>query len=265
MSANSLSNIHRRLGKVATRRHAEKPKRSHNWRMLLILPLWVAVAFILSNIIVVALMTILSWMKMPVESFLLPAVEQTVVAVFIYIITIAIAIGVPYSKSKMTNRTELGLTRLPSWTDIGLAPVGFIVYILMISTVLAIVTSWMPYFPLDQAQKIGFKAFGSQSDNILAFLTLVVVAPFAEELLFRGYLYGKLKNYVPAIVAAIATSLLFGLAHGQLNVGIDVFVLSLVLCSLRSLTGSIWAGVLVHVIKNGLAYFLFFVAPLMGL
>jgi membrane protease YdiL (CAAX protease family) len=101
-------------------------------------------------------------------------------------------------------------------------------------------------------------------DNILAFITLVVIAPFAEELLFRGYLYGKLKSNVPTVVAAITTSLLFGLAHQQLNVGIDVFILSLVLCTLRSLTGSIWAGVLVHIIKNALAYYLLFVAPLMG-
>jgi membrane protease YdiL (CAAX protease family) len=77
-------------------------------------------------------------------------------------------------------------------------------------------------------------------------------------------LYGKLKNRVPAVVAAIVTSLLFGLAHFQWNVAIDVFILSLILCALRSLTGSIWAGVLVHVIKNSLAYYLLFVAPLIG-
>jgi membrane protease YdiL (CAAX protease family) len=99
---------------------------------------------------------------------------------------------------------------------------------------------------------------------MLAFVTLVVLAPIAEETLFRGYLYGKLKGHVPAIIAAIATSLLFGVAHMQWNVGIDVFILSLVLCGLRSLTGSIWSGILVHMIKNAIAFYFLFINPILG-
>ena len=95
-------------------------------------------------------------------------------------------------------------------------------------------------------------------------MTLVIVAPIAEEVLFRGYLYGKLKGYVPAIWAALATSLLFGIAHFQWTVGIDVFILSMFLCGLRSLTGSIWAGILVHILKNALAYYILFINPLLG-
>jgi len=37
----------------------------------------------------------------------------------------------------------------------------------------------------------------------------------------------------------------------------------LVLCTLRIVTGSIWAGVLLHMIKNGLAFYVLFVAPMM--
>jgi membrane protease YdiL (CAAX protease family) len=124
--------------------------------------------------------------------------------------------------------------------------------------------SWVPGFPIDQAQDIGFKVYGSRLDNILAVVTLVIMASVAEEVLFRGYLYGKLKNSVPAIIAALATSLLFAAAHGQLNVAVDVFVLSLILCGLRSLTGSIWAGILVHMIKNAIAYYALFVSPFVG-
>jgi hypothetical protein len=61
--------------------------------------------------------------------------------------------------------------------------------------------------------------------------------------------------------AIIITSLLFGAVHGQWNVAIDVFVLSLVLCSLREVTGNIWAGVLLHMLKNGLAFYLLFINP----
>jgi membrane protease YdiL (CAAX protease family) len=183
----------------------------------------------------------------------------------VYTLTITLAIGVPYIlRRQKTTLTMLGLDRLPTWVDIGLSPLFFIGYSLITAAVLAITTTWIPGFPIDQVQDTGFKAFGSQSDNILAFLTLVVLAPLAEEVLFRGYLYGKLKGYVPAVAAAIATSLLFGIAHLQWNVGLDVFILSLALCGLRSLTGSIWAGVLVHMIKNGIAYYFLFINPLLG-
>lgn len=232
--------------------------------MLILLPAWVALAYVVSNALVAALIGLLSWLNVPIDGVLRPAVVQTAIATLVYVITIAVVIGIPYIFRHTTNLVSLGLSRLPSWTDIGLAPVGFIVYSLVVTMAIGALLTWMPNFPIDQAQDVGFSAFGSRLDNILAFVTLVILAPFAEELLFRGYLYGKLKNRVPAVVAAIVTSLLFGLAHFQWNVAIDVFILSLILCALRSLTGSIWAGVLVHVIKNSLAYYLLFVAPLIG-
>lgn len=234
--------------------------------MLVLLPAWVTVAFVVSNLLVAGLLIMLNWLHVPADSFLRPAIFQTVISTLVYVFTIGITIAGPYvlRRKYKTSLADLGLGRLVSWSDIGLAPLTFIAYTIAVGMVLAAVTALFAGFPADQAQDTGFHAFGSRTDNLLAFTTLVVLAPLAEETLFRGYLYGKLKRYVPAIVAALATSLLFAVAHFQLNVGIDVFVLSLFLCGLRSLTGSIWAGILVHMIKNGIAYYLLFISPLMG-
>ncbi len=232
--------------------------------MLFLIPAWVLLAYVASNLIIAGLLWLLNVAHVPLDEALRPAVFQTVVAATVYILSIAIAIGVPYAvKQRKTTLETLGMTRLPSWSDIGLAPVTFIAYLLVVTTIVALITVWFPGFQPDQAQDIGFSVFGSRLDNMLAFLTLVVLAPIAEEVLFRGYLYGKLKRHIPVIWAAIATSLLFGLVHLQWNVGVDVFILSLFLCGLRSLTGSIWAGVLVHMIKNGIAYYILF-NPLIG-
>lgn len=264
MSAKSLNKLKQRFDRGSDKSHSEEVHKKYDWSMLALLPLWVTAAFLASNLIVLALLSVLTWLHMPLDGILRPAVLQTGIATLIYAITIAIVIGVPYFWRHTTNPALLGLSRLVTWTDIGLAPVVFIVYTLIVSSLLALIAAWIPSFPIDQTQDVGFQAFGTQFDNILAFVTLVIMAPLAEEVLFRGYLYGKLKGHVPAIVAAIATSLLFGLAHMQWNVGIDVFVLSLILCGLRSLTGSIWAGILVHMIKNGIAYYLLFISPLIG-
>jgi abortive infection protein len=87
-----------------------------------------------------------------------------------------------------------------------------------------------------------------------------VLTPLFEELIFRGFLYGKLRiRAVPWWLSAVVVSALFGLAHMQWNVAIDVFCLSMVACALREVTGSIWAGTLLHIIKNMIAFIIKFV------
>ena len=55
------------------------------------------------------------------------------------------------------------------------------------------------------------------------------------------------------IISALLVSVLFGVVHLQWNVGVTVFAMSLVLCGLREVTGTIYAGILMHMLKNGLA------------
>lgn len=265
MSANS-SNNKKHLGRIARNApHTAKPRRRYRLAALLGITLWVLVAFVASQLIIASALWMLEWLKMPIDTYVSASVAQTIIAVLMYTLTLIIVVGVPYVVwRRRTTFEELGLTRLVSWGDIGLAPLAFIAYGLLTTIVLSIVTATITGFPADQVQDTGFSAFGSRLDNLLAFATLVILAPIAEEVLFRGYLYGKLKRYVPAIAAAIVTSLLFAVVHLQWNVGIDVFVLSLVLCGLRSLTGSIWAGILVHMIKNAIAYYILFINPLIG-
>ena len=51
-----------------------------------------------------------------------------------------------------------------------------------------------------------------------------------------------------------------GGAAGPLWIGfIDTFILSLVLCYLRVKTGSLWAGITLHALKNGIAFVALFV------
>ena len=64
---------------------------------------------------------------------------------------------------------------------------------------------------------------------------------------------------MPWWLPATLVSALFGVAHGQWNVGLDVFVLSMVACGLREATGSIWAGIVLHMIKNMVAFMATFV------
>ena len=253
--------------------HVKKPsgKRSHTnddkqhvrqWKYLALLPLWVLLVFLVGILLSSVMTWVLELLNLSPEQYFSPTAYQLIVTAEVYIFSLIIAIGVPnLVKRNKTSLEDVGLTRLLSWTDIGLAPVTFVAYILSTTVFMALIVALLPGFPVAETQDIGYSLFGSQLDSILTFLALVIIAPVAEEVLFRGYLYGKLKSYVPVLWAAIATSVLFGLVHLQWNVAVDVFVLSMFLCGLRSITGSIWAGILVHSIKNAVAYFIL-ISPL---
>ena len=112
----------------------------------------------------------------------------------------------------------------------------------------------MPFVDWSQQQDIGYDTaalFGK--DLIIILIAVVIIAPVAEEIIFRGWLYGKMRKRVPVWLAMILVSVLFGIMHRQVNVGINVFFLSMVLCLMREMTGTIYAGILLHMLKNGIA------------
>ena len=229
--------------------------------MLIALPAWVFTSFILAQLVVLAGIWVATQLSLPI-----PAnddvVFNTVLAAAVYLLTLLIVIGVPWLvRRKVTTKQDIGLTRLPSWMDIVLAPAGAVVYLLFAAVLLSVFAAFFPHIDLQQTQDVGFQNLATKSQYLLAFITLVILAPLAEEVLFRGYLYGKLRKHVPLWLAMLVTSALFGAVHGQWNVALDTFVLSIVMCSLREVTGSIWSGVLLHMIKNSVAFYFLFINP----
>lgn len=80
-----------------------------------------------------------------------------------------------------------------------------------------------------------------------------VVAPVAEELLFRQVIYKRLRNFTPVRIAVIVSALLFGLYHGNLVQGIYAFIMGCLLALVYEWTGSLAAPVLFHVVANHLS------------
>jgi membrane protease YdiL (CAAX protease family) len=82
----------------------------------------------------------------------------------------------------------------------------------------------------------------------VATVMLVLVAPVAEELIFRGLGFAALGS-----VAVPVTSLLFAVAHGLPSLLVEVAVAGLVLAEIRRRTASVLPGMGVHIAFNGLA------------
>lgn len=228
---------------------------------MLVWPAWLVVSLGLAMAVVWTLLYLLTVMHVSFVG-INTTILQSAIAAAIYLAAILIAVGLPWWLKHETTLQDIGLSRWPSWGDIGLAPVGFIIYFIA-SGLLVYLASQIIGFDMSQVQETGFTRLSHVYEYALAFITLIVVAPLAEEILFRGFLYGRLRRRLPVWVSIIVTSLLFGAVHGQWNVGIDVFALSIVLCGLRETTGSIWAGILLHMLKNSVAFFIVFITPML--
>ncbi len=77
-----------------------------------------------------------------------------------------------------------------------------------------------------------------------------IVSPLAEETLFRGLLYNRMKQYFPKGWAMVMSALFFGLYHGNLVQGLFGFILGMVMVWLYEMYGKWYVPVLFHGIVN---------------
>jgi uncharacterized protein len=93
----------------------------------------------------------------------------------------------------------------------------------------------------------------------------VTLGPLMEELFFRGFLYQLLRKHFGVLTAIIGTALPFGLVHlAQYGyswaAGVLIFMVGVVLATVREKANSLAAGFLVHVAYNGVIVAILIVA-----
>ena len=90
---------------------------------------------------------------------------------------------------------------------------------------------------------------------VAAVLMIVLLAPIAEELFFRGFVFSGLRTRWSLWPAAITSGLIFGSVHAPTGITtvVPLAVLGFALCWLYDRTGSLWPCVIAHMINNGLA------------
>jgi len=155
----------------------------------------------------------------------------------------------------------IGWRRLRGW-DVAYALTGFALYFIGYALLLAMLTHLVPALNVSQKQDLGFQNVSGGGSLLLTFISLVILPPLVEETVFRGFVYTGLRGKLKPLWAALLTSVLFASAHLQFGSGkpllwvaaIDTFSLSLVLCYLRQKTNSLWPGIMLHALKNGIAF-----------
>ena len=92
---------------------------------------------------------------------------------------------------------------------------------------------------------------------VVVSLGLFILVALSEELLFRGYIQGLLRNHYGANIAIIHSSILFALLH-MMNPGIlstpftliNIFLVGVFFAVTREITGGIWLAIGFHLTWN---------------
>lgn len=94
-------------------------------------------------------------------------------------------------------------------------------------------------------------------------MSLAVIVPIGEELLFRGFLYNWFKNVMRRDFAIILTALLFAVIHYSTAQGVanlvilpPLFVLAWALTFLYEKTETLFAPIALHMTFNGVSIFM---------
>tara|TARA_Y100000589_G_scaffold198003_1_gene187012 strand:+ start:116 stop:1480 length:1365 start_codon:yes stop_codon:yes gene_type:complete len=90
---------------------------------------------------------------------------------------------------------------------------------------------------------------------ILLFLTTTLIAPFFEEIIFRGVLLPVLARDYGKTIGILISSFVFALAHLSLNEFPPLFVLGIGLATTRLISGKLSSSIFMHSFWNGLTFF----------
>lgn len=101
-----------------------------------------------------------------------------------------------------------------------------------------------------------FTGFNEVADSlyggsiIFEFIAMVIIAPLLEEILFRGIIFARLREYMSVKVAIVISALIFGIIHGNVVQGIYAFIIGICLAYIYERYNTLLAAVLFHMSAN---------------
>ena len=158
---------------------------------------------------------------------------------------------------------KFGLRRYgKSWNALGLIPSfnnGVLLALLVFLASLALTLAYgliVTFF--DQEILAPEPLPGDLTETVLqrlaGFFIVVLLAPFAEEVFFRGFLFPTFANRWGFLAGAIISSVLFGISHVAPGSIVPAFMSGMLFAWLYHRTGSLWNTTIAHGAQNALAF-----------
>jgi membrane protease YdiL (CAAX protease family) len=167
-----------------------------------------------------------------------------------------------------------------TWAELGIAPIrwrwiwlllaiGVTIVLLPLRGIIGLIVQLLLGGGLEALQGRYQMLAGTGFSWTAFLLTLLgagVIAPFAEEFFFRGFLYTALRRRTGLWGAALLSSLAFAIGHiDALGVVAASFVMGIVLALVYEYTRSLWVSIAAHAINNSIAVLILYLALALGL
>jgi membrane protease YdiL (CAAX protease family) len=111
----------------------------------------------------------------------------------------------------------------------------------------------------DIAENLGADQDAALIVTIIAGILIVPVTAIAEEVFFRGLIFGGFRQRMGLWPAALLSGVLFGAGHltaGDAAVALQLSVFGVVLAWVYERTGVLWVPIILHGLNNSLAFYL---------
>lgn len=146
---------------------------------------------------------------------------------------------------------QFGIRRSRLWPSVGWAALAFGLSVL--ASVIYVIGLDVD---VDQTTLKDLGAGTSTAVTILIGVLVVGVAPIVEEFVFRGFIYGALRNRFSFLAAALMNGVLFGSLHVGSGISAipPLIVLAFLFCMVYEATGSIVPAICLHALNNMIAF-----------
>jgi len=152
-----------------------------------------------------------------------------------------------------TKYSELNVNKSSIIQALKYSIAGYFIFIC--TNLILVLTNLMEILPgFGQQENIIDGLINSKLDFYIIGAAICIFAPVIEEVVFRGYIYNKLKTNYSKVKSSVLTSIIFAGIHFQFEVFSAMFVLSLIIHWVYEKSNGINGAIAFHILNNTLTF-----------
>lgn len=188
---------------------------------------------------------------MSIENLESKVIEQTTLILFIANLLSIIAFVIIVLVRKKSISGELGIKKIKPKKIIPIILLGIslCIFISYSFSFIPFPESWTSSY----AENVGVL---SEGNFVVSLIATIILAPIAEEIVFRGLIYRNLKKGMPILAAGFISSLIFGICHTGIIWMIYAFLIGMFFVWIYEKFNSILGSIIVHMVFNLLGTFI---------
>lgn len=165
-------------------------------------------------------------------------------------------IGAIYIIFQIIKRYDLNVKKWLGLKLFSLRKIKFLGFYFLAWPIIILWAQLVEYLNLEifKSNNYSEEVFNSLNNNyVLIFFMACIIAPFCEEVIFRGYLYKIIRDKSNVLFAIVINSLFFGAIHFEPSAIVPAAILGVALSMVRLKTNSLLPSIAIHTFHNLLA------------